>query len=118
MKLILLSLSLLLMSHVQAAENVLTGVNITEITTYDSGTDSDFKKMRLTLDGSTTPGVNPDITDNGADIPCSIYAFTSGAMDLALVARTSGRAVDIVYLANGTEGAECKIRYITLKGNG
>lgn len=117
MKYYVVPLSLFLSTAVFSAENVISDATVSEIRTYDSGTDSDYLKMRISLNGSSTPGINPDITDNGADIPCEITANTPSTMKLLLQAKLLDKTVKVTYVADGLAGENCKIRHITLNNN-
>lgn len=114
MKYTVVFVSLFLSLAAFSADNVINDATVSEIRTYDSRGDQDFLKMRISLNGSSMPGINPDITDNGADIPCRIFASTPSVLKLLLQAKLKDRTVKVTYVADGHDGADCKVRHITL----
>lgn len=98
-----------------SADGVLDNVSITEVRIYESATNPNELKIRLSVDGSAYIGDNPDATDgNGDPIPCKLFSSTESVMLLALKAKAKDLKVDIRYVPEGTDDTHCKVRYLAL----
>ncbi|MCY4043986.1 MAG: hypothetical protein OXE99_02765 [Cellvibrionales bacterium] len=110
-----LIISLLFIENALSADGVLDRVKITEVRIYESATQPDELKIRLSVDGNAFVGDNPDVQDeNGDPIPCKLFSYTESVMLLALKAKSNDLYVDIRYVVEGTDDAHCKVRYLAL----
>lgn len=103
-----------------ATDGIIRDGQVTEIRTYESSTNSDYMKQRISINGRALAGPNPIIfsTDkSGAQSPilCKIYTSTKSVMKIALKAKMTGNPVKIHYVDDGRpDGTHCKVRHITL----
>ena len=81
---------------------------VTTVRAYETGDDS--TSVFIGINGQSRVGPNPEATGTN----CELWTYSRNVLSVALVAKSSGQKVNIAYVANGSNPAFCKVRYMSL----
>lgn len=81
---------------------------VTKVRVYETGDDS--TSVFIGINGLSRVGPNPEATGTN----CELWTNSRNVLSVALIAKSSGQKVDIAYVANGSNPAFCKVRYLSL----